>query len=331
MSNRVDVALACWEYDRTAALREGRVRPEGINLTYIQTIALDVFFRMLKHSEFDAAEMSLSSYVLGLKQGDDRFVAIPVFLSRAFRHNAIYINERAGVNEPKDLVGKRVGIPEYQVTAAVWIRGILAEHYGVPFDSVTYHTGGLEQPGRHEKVEFEPPRGVVITPISDQRTLNDMLLDGEIAAIYAPRPPLCFNSREPGIRRLFPDSPREEAEYFRRTGVFPIMHIVVIRRELYEQRRWIARSLFDAFEQARADAQLRLNQLGASMCMLPWLYAELERTHAAMGPDYWSYGVEQNQATLETFLRYAAEQGLADPAFGVAELFAPETLERARV
>jgi 4,5-dihydroxyphthalate decarboxylase len=312
-------------------LREGRVRPEGINLTYIQTIALDVFFRMLKHAEFDAAEMSLSSYVLGLKQGDDRFVAIPAFLSRTFRHNAIYINENAGVREPADLVGKRVGIPEYQVTAAVWIRGILAEHYGVPVDSVMYHTGGLEEPGRYEKVEFETPPGVVVKPIPGDRTLNEMLLTGEVAAVYAPRPPLCFNAKEPGIRRLFPDPRSEEEEYFRRTGIFPIMHMVVIRRDVYERRRWVARSLLDALDESRAQAQRRLNQMGAPACMLPWLYEELERTHAVMGPDFWSYGFEENRTTLETFLRYAAEQGLADPAQTAEGLFAPETLERARV
>jgi 4,5-dihydroxyphthalate decarboxylase len=326
MSSRVPITLACWDYDRTEPLRDGRVRPEGIDLTYLSLPVEETFFRMARFQEFDAAEMSLSSYVLSLFQ-DAPFVALPVFPSRAFRHNGIYVHAGSGVERPEDLAGRVVGVPEYQVTAAVWIRGILAEHHGVPVGSVRYRTGGLHQPGRVEKLRFDPPDGVSIAPIPADRTLTEMLLSGEIDALYSPRTPRPLAEGDPRVRRLFRDPAAAEADYFTRTGIFPIMHVVVLRRDVYERRRWIARSLHDAFEVARRRTLARVDETAASRYALPWLYAEVERTRRIMGDAYWTYGLQGNETVLRTFLRYSHEQGLARRRLEPAELFAAETLE----
>lgn len=328
MSGRVPVTLACWDYDRTAALASGEIRPDGVDLTYLSLPVEETFFRMLRHREFDAAEMSLSSYVISLGDaGGSPFVAIPVFPSRAFRHNGIYVNAGSGIASPGDLRGRTVGIAEYQLTANVWIRGILAEHYGVPVESVRYRTGGQHEPGRVAKVAHDLPPGIDIAPIPPGRTLADMLVTGEIDALYTPRSPLPFVQGRPEVRRLFPDVRAEEERYYRQTGIFPVMHVVVLRRDVYEARPWLAQSLFKAFEEARQLAAARLAETAASRDMLPWLYAEAERTRDLMGPSWWSYGLAGNSDGLATFLRYSREQGLARRPLTPAELFAPPTLE----
>lgn len=331
MSGRVPLTLACWEYDRTAALASGEVRPEGVDLTYLSLPVEETFFRMLRHREFDAAEMSLSSYVISLGDpggsGAGPFIAIPVFPSRAFRHNGIYVNAASGITSPGDLRGRTVGLAEYQLTANVWIRGILAEHYGLPVEAVRYRTGGQHQPGRVAKVAHDLPPEIDIAPIPPDRTLADMLVTGEIDALYTPRIPQPFVQRRPEVRRLFPDARAEEERYYRQTGIFPVMHVVVLRRDVYTARPWLAQSLFKAFEEARQRAAARLAETAASRDMLPWLYAEAERTRELMGPAWWTYGLAGNEAGLATFLRYSREQGLARRPIEPAELFAPETLE----
>ncbi len=326
MSSGVPVTLACWDYDRTSALATGAVRPEGVDLTYLSLPVEETFFRMIRHREFDAAEMSLSSYVVSLFHGSPT-IAIPVFPSRAFRHNGIYVNSRSGIDRPEDLVGRTVGVPEYQLTAVVWIRGILAGHYGVPVPSVHYRTGGLDHPGRVEKLKVDLPPEIDVQPIDPGRTLSDMLISGEIDAVYCPRTPRPFAQGRPEVRRLFADPRAEEERYFSRTGIFPIMHTVVLRRDVYEGRRWLAQSLYKAFEEARRLAAVRLEETAASLSMAPWLYDEAERARRIMGDDFWPYGLERNTGVLSTFLRYSHEQGLAERLLEPAELFAPETLE----
>jgi 4,5-dihydroxyphthalate decarboxylase len=326
MSVRVPLTVACWDYDRTFALASGEIRPDGVDLTYLSLPVEETFFRMMRYREFDAAEMSLSSYVISLCQ-DAPFVAIPVFPSRAFRHNGIYVNASSGIEQPGDLAGRLTGVAEYQLTAAVWIRGILAEHYGVPVESVRYRTGGLHEPGRAAKIHHDPPPGVEIEPIPAGRTLADMLVTGEIDALQSPRTPRPFAEGRPEVRRLFADPRAEEERYFAATGIFPIMHVVVLRRDVYERRPWLARSLQQAFEDAREAAARRMEETAASRYMIPWLYAEAERTRQLMGNDFWTYGLGPNETTLQTFLRYSREQGLADKLLGPADLFAPETLE----
>lgn len=326
MSGRVPLTLACWDYDRTFALVTGDIQPAGIDLTYLSLPVEETFFRMLRYREFDAAEMSLSSYVLSLLSSEDPpFIAIPAFPSRAFRHNAIYVRADSDITEPADLRGRTVGVAEYQLTANVWVRGILAEHYGVPVESVRYRTGGLHTPGRTAKVAHAAPPGVDIQPIPALTTLASLLESGDIDAIYTPRTPRPFETGD--ARRLFTDPRAEEEKYFAETGIFPVMHVVVLRRELYQARPWLARSLFDAFEASRKDAMRRLEETAATRYMVPWLYAEQARTQALMGSDFWTYGLAGNEDTLGTFLRYSYQQGLASRLLSPQELFAPETIE----
>ena len=323
--SRLHLTFACGDYDRTRALEDGSVRPDGIDLTYLRLPVEETFFRMLRHREFDVAEMSLSTYVATLDQSPPPFVALPVFTSRMFRHGGIYINAGAGIETPSDLRGKRVGSPEFQLTACVWIRGLLAEHHGVPTDSVIYYTGGQETPGRIEKGKIDT--ALDIRPIPAGATLSQMLADGEIDALYTPRVPSPFRDRDPRVTRLFDDVVGVEKEYFAATGIFPIMHVVVIRRDVYERHGWMAQSLYKACQIARDDAYARLYDSSALQFMEPWLIQHLEEAKRLLGRDYWSYGLAENEKTLDVFLRYHHEQGLSRTRYEPADLFAPETSE----
>src|SRR3954471_6574880 len=285
---------------------------------------------MLRYQEFDVAEMSLSSYVMSLF-ADAPFVAIPVFPSRFFRHSCIYVNAAAGIQQPRDLAGRTVGTPEYQMTAPVWIRGILADGYDVPVTSVSYVTGGLEEAGRAEKLALDLPSSIRISRIGPEQTLSAMLADGEIDALYTARAPSSFRAGDGRVRRLFDDFAAVERDYYRRTRIFPIMHTVVLRRPLYERHRWIAQSLTKAFAAAQRVAYDDLAQTAALKTMLPWLVAHVEDARREMGEDFWPYGIAANAATLATFLRYSHEQGLSRRLLSPADLFAPETLEAFKI
>jgi 4,5-dihydroxyphthalate decarboxylase len=321
------LSFACWNYDRTRAIVDGRVRVDVIDLTCLDKPVEETFFRMLRHQEFDVAEMSLSSYVLSLAADDPPFIAIPVFPSRFFRHSCIYVHAGARIARPQDLAGRLVGTPEYQMTAPVWIRGILADAYGVPVDSVTYATGGLEEPGRPEKLALDLPPRIQVRRIGPTQTLSAMLASGEIDALYTARAPSSFRAGNGRVRRLFGDFVGVEREYFRQTRIFPIMHTIAIRRRVYERHRWIAQSLFKAFELAKAIAYDDLEQTAALKVMLPWLPAHLEDARREMGEDFWPYGLAANTGVLSTFLRYSHEQGLSPRRLTADQLFAPETLE----
>jgi 4,5-dihydroxyphthalate decarboxylase len=329
--SKLRLSLACWNYDRTRALMDGSVVPEGIELNYLNLPVEETFFRMLRHREFDVAELSLSSYLMGLSKAEKPFVAIPVFPSCAFRHSGIFVNADSAIHEPADLIGKRVGTPEYQMTAAVWIRGILAEHHGVPIDAMTYYTGGAEQPGRVEKVKLELPENIKIERIGATQTLSNMLLNGEIDAMYSARTPSAFLRGGGKVRRLFADHGQVERAYFRKTGIFPIMHVIVIRREVYEANRWIAQSLYKAFVESQRRTYEDLNETVVLKSMLPWLSAQVEQTRAEMGDDFWPYGIERTQHTLATLLRYSVEQGLSKSLIEPQALFAPETWEAFKI
>jgi hypothetical protein len=322
---RLHLTLACGDYDRTRALEDGSVRADGIDLTYLRLPVEETFFRMLRHREFDVAEMSLSTYAATLDQDPRPFVALPVFTSRMFRHGGIYVNADAGIATPADLVGKRVGAPELQLTAGVWIRGILAEHHGVPIDSVTYYTGGQETPGRIEKGVVET--GLDVRRIPAGATLSAMLVAGEIDALHTPRVPSPFRDRDPRVKRLFDDVVTVEKQYFAATGIFPIMHVVVLRREIYERHRWVAQSLYKAFLTAHEQAYARIYDSSALRFMEPWLIQHLEEARQLLGTDYWSYGLAANENALGVFLRYHHEQGLSRRRRLPAELFAVETAE----
>jgi 4,5-dihydroxyphthalate decarboxylase len=328
---RLRLALGCWNYDRTRALVDGSVRPDGIDITYLDMPVEETFFRMARYREFDVAEMSLSSYTVSLHSEARPFIAIPVFPSRFFRHNCIYINRQAGIREPKDLIGKRIGVPEYQMTAPVWIRGILAEHYGVPVDSVRYFIGGVEEPDRIEKIKLNLPPNIKVEPIASGKTLSQMLADGEIDAFHTARKPSTYETAPDKVGRLFENYVEVEKDYYRKTGIFPIMHTVVIRRDVYEANRWVAQALHKAFVEAQRRTYEDLKETAALKAMLPWAHAHMEETRREMGDDYWSYGLDKNRDTLTTFLRYHHEQGLSKRLLQPEDLFAPETLESFKI
>ncbi len=303
---------------------DGRVRAEGIDLVYQPLEVEETFFRQARFREFDVCEMSLSSYCVSKSKGDP-FIAIPVFPSRMFRHANIWVNERSGIREPKDLIGKRVATPEMQLTANVWIRGILADDYGVSIDSFTHVLGGEETPGRPEKIKVDLPPSVRIEQIGPTQTLSAMLASGEVDAFYGPRTPSTVNA--PGVRRLFPDYVTTEKTYYHKYGIFPIMHAIVIRREIYERDRWIATALLKAFTGAQRYAYDDYEQTAALKTMLPWSAAAADEVRAMMGRHWWPYGFAENERVLDTFVRYHHEQGLSPQRLNPRDLFAPETLE----
>lgn len=324
---KLPLTLACGPYDRTGGLRDGRVEIKGVDLRYLSLDPEEIFFRMARNGEFDASEMSLSTYVLS-HVADGPFVALPIFPSRAFRHSGIYVSEASGLagRSPSQLAGRIVGTAEYQLTANVWIRGFLEEHYGLSSSSVRYVVGGLNEPGRIEKVKVSLPSDVSVAPIRADQTLSEMLATGEIDAIYSPRAPACFD--EGRARRLFLDSRSEERQFFQRTRVFPIMHVLVLHRRIYEANPWVARELVKAFEAAKSLAYAELARTVSLATTLPWVGEEFAHTVDVMGADYWSYGLTpDNRVVLETFLRYATGQGLVDRALTSEDLFAPESTE----
>ena len=329
--SKLRLTFACWNYDRTRAILEERIQPDGIDLNYLNLPVEETFFRMLRYGEFDVAEMSLSSYVMSLFKPQPPFVAIPVFPSRCFRHSCIYVNAASGIKEPKDLIGKRVGNPEYQLTAPVWIRGIMSDEYGVPANSVTYYAGGQEEPGRPEKLSLDLPKDIRLERIRPDQKLSSMLATGEIDALYTPRMPSSFHTSNGKVKRLFENFAEIERDYFRRTRIFPIMHTVVIRRDVYERNRWVAQSLFKAFRLAQQEVYEDLVETAALKVMLPWLPAHIEETRREMGSDFWSYGIQTNHHTLATFLRYSCEQGLSKRLLEPEQLFVPEALDSFKI
>ena len=323
---KLSLTLACGEYDRTLALQNGSVSPEGIELNYLPMNPSELFRRQARHAEFDIAEFSLSTLCHLIDEGDRRMVAIPIFPSRKFRHSEIYVHVDAGIREPKDLVGKRMGAMEYQQTAAVWQRAMLQHDYGVSPDQIEWYFGAYDTPGTYsERVPLELPASVRTKTISDQQSLNQMLDNGEIDGLMGANPPICFKNGSPHVVRLFPNYYEAEIDYFRRTRLFPIMHTVVVKREIYDEHPWVVTSLYKAFVEAKALAAQRLPQVGALFCMLPWLAKHVEDDLAIMGPDPFAYGLEENRHQLETFMGYMEEQGIIKKPMTPEHLFAPET------
>jgi 4,5-dihydroxyphthalate decarboxylase len=326
----IRISLACWDYDRMQALRDGTVKPDGVDVTFLPLMMPESAFRMLRHGEFEVAEMSLSWYTRTVFENPRPFIAIPVFPSRMFRHSCVYVNSKSGINRPEDLAGRRVGCPEYQMTAAVWLKGILADYYNVPVDSVEYQTGGLEQPGRTE-TPMNLPSSIRIRPIAEDQTLSAMLAAGEIDALYTAHRPSTFGGSDSAVRRLWSDPASVERAYFLQTRIFPIMHVIVIRWDIYAEYPWLAQSLMKAFEEAKRHAYRALYETTALKYMLPFMTESAEASRLMMGDDPFSYGLPGNEHTLSTFLRYSAEQGLSGRQLQPHELFAAETLETAKI
>lgn len=326
---RLVLSVAMGDYDRTRALLDGSVRIDGVDPIFMTMSPEEAFFRAFRGGEFDIGELSLSSYTLKVAQGDCPYVAVPVFLSRAFRHTAIYVR-RDRVRTPADLRGKRVGIPEYQLTANVWARGLLKDDHGILPSDVTWVRGGIETPGRAEKLRVQLPPDVRIEDAPAGDTLAAMLDRGDLDAFVGPRAPSCFG-RNPQVGWFYADPSGAAQDFYRRTGIFPIMHVVGIRRELVERHRWLPVAVYKAFEQAKTIALDRLADPSAPKASLPFLEELLAATHQLMGRDYWPYGVDANRATLEAFLAHHHEQGLSARRVKLDELFAPTTYEMAKI
>ena len=328
---KLHLTLACGDYDRTRALSEGVVQPEGIDLNYLRIEPEELFWRMAQYGEFDSSEFSLAAHGIMMASGEDRFIAIPVFPSKSFRHSAVLINLSAGISKPEDLKGKRLGVPDYTMTASVWQRGILQHEYGVHPTDCRWFTGGLDEPGRKQRVATDPIRHLDIQEIRVPKTLGMMLAEGEIDCLLGARAPRCFRERDPRVGRLWPNFKDVEKDYYRSTGVFPIMHTVVIKRSIYERHPWVAQSLFKAFDEALGTCIRQMTSLGALRYTLPWLIDHVQEAREALGEDFWAYGLEPNRKSVETLMQYLFEQGLARGVTPAEGLFARETLRQAKV
>jgi len=322
MSN-LPLTVAIGPYDHVRDLLDGSVRAEGIDLTVLALPIEEIFYRFTKYREWDISEMSFGKVISLASQDDKGFVAIPVFPSRVFRHSSIYVRSDSRITAAEHLAGKRIGLPEWAQTASVYSRGMLAHEHGVDLNSVHWHQGGVNEAGRVEKVALKLPQGLRLTVVRD-KTLSDMLLDGELDAILSARPPAPFAGGDKRVRRLFEDYRAVELPYWKKTGIYPIMHVVALRRETYERHRWIAMNLVKAFEAAKDRALTRLTDITASYYPIPWMAEHTQLSRDLLGRDFWPYGIEANRTTLEAFAQYAYEQGVSHRKMAVEELFAPE-------
>jgi 4,5-dihydroxyphthalate decarboxylase len=327
---KLRLSVAMGDYDRTRALLDGRVLIDGVNPVFMALSPEETFFRALRQQAFDISELSLSSYVVQASRGECPYVAVPVFLSRAFRHTSIWVRKDR-VRTPQDLKGKHVGVPEYQLTANVWARAILQDDHGVQPRDIRWVRGGIETPLRPEKIGLTLPADVQVEPAPEGRTISDLLDTGEIDGFIAPRPPAGAAARNPQVRWLFDDPTAAATDWYRRTRIFPIMHVVGVRRTLVARHPWLPVAVQKAFVQAKAAALDALADTSATKVTLPFVEEQLKTARETLGEDFWSYGVAGNEVTLQTFLRHHHGQGLSARAMSVEELFHPSTYESHRI
>jgi len=327
---KLNLSVAIGEYDRTRALIDGSVAIDGVDPVYMPLVPEEIFFRAFRAAEFDICELSLSSYAIKTAQGDCPYVAVPAFVSRAFRHNAVYVRTDR-IKKPADLKGKKVGVPEYQLTANVWARAFLDDDYGVKPADIHWIRGGIAQPGRPEKLTVKLPAGVRLDNAPEGATISALLEAGEIDGFIAPRPPSHVEKGHPHIGWLFPDPVAAAKDYFKRTGLFPIMHVLGIRRALAEQHPWLPGAVLKSFEQAKQLAVKELADTTVAKVTLPFVEEMLRDARALMGEDFWPYGVAPNRTVLDYFLGQHHAQGLSSRRLSVDELFHPATYETFKV
>jgi 4,5-dihydroxyphthalate decarboxylase len=322
---RIQLSLAISDYDHVRDLVSGAVRAEGIDLIPMQFSVEEIFWRFAKYQEWDVSEMSSSKYTSLISRGNQEMTAIPVFPSRVFRCSSLYVRRDSNLTRGEQLVGKRIGIPEWIQTAGVYARGFLAHECGVDLASIEWYRSGVNQPGRQEKINFEPPKGVKIIPVTD-RSLDQMLADGDLDAIMSAHPPDSFGKERGGatVVRLYEDFESVEREYWRKTGIFPIMHLIAIRTEVVRKYPWVPMNLFKAFEEAKRRSVERLFDMTASRLPIPWGVQAAARAAKIFRGDYWPYGIEPNRVTLEGFLDYCAEQNVSPYRLKPEDLFAKE-------
>jgi 4,5-dihydroxyphthalate decarboxylase len=324
--SKLQLSVAVGNYDRVRPLMDGTVQIDGLDPIFMNLPPEEIFFRAFRSQDFDICELSLSSFTIKTAEGTCPYVGVPAFVSRAFRHNSIYVR-RDRIKSPADLKGRRVGLPEYQLTACVWARIILEDEHGIKPSDVVWVRGGIEHPGRPEKIGINLPSGVRLEDASAGATISDLLERGEIDAFIAPRAPSGAGRRNPNVGWLFVDPMAAGRDYFKRTGIFPIMHITGIRRELVEAHPWLPAAVFKAFQEAKAKCIAALEDTAASKVTLPFVEEELRAARELMGHDFWSYGLHGNRKVLETFLRHHHAQGLSSRLVSPEELFHPSTHE----
>lgn len=326
----LELSVATWDHDRTTPVLDGRVPVAGVAVRPTILPTTQLFAIAAQEARFDVTEFSLSTHILQVARGEPAYTAVPAFVSRAFRHNGFYKRRDCGIESLADFRGRAVGVPEYQMTAALWMRGIMADDHGVAAHEVSWRNGALDAGVRRERLALAPPPELSITPIEDGDTLQAMLLRGEIDGLLAPKPPQAFLDGDPRIERIFPDFETAEREWSARTGFFPIMHVIAVRRTLAEEHPWLPRALYDAFGAARDIALERLRDVwlgSANRLSLPWLNASIERTRASLGDDWWRYGFKGARAEVEAMCRYSVEQHLAPALVAPEDLFHPSVLD----
>ncbi|RZF25181.1 ABC transporter substrate-binding protein [Paraburkholderia sp. UYCP14C] len=325
--SKLQLSVAVGPYDRMRPLVDGEVQIEGVDPTFMLQEPEEIFFRALRHADYDICELSLSSYSVKTAAGTSAYVAIPVFPSRAFRHTSVYVNVNAGINKPEDLKGKRIGVPEYQLTANVWVRLFLEEEYDIKASDVTWVRGGYEDPTRVEKVSLNLPKDVELVNAPEGKTISGMLEAAEIDALIGPRAPSCFDRGSPNVKYLFDDPQAEAVAWYRKTKLFPIMHTLGIRRTLVERHPWLPMSVMKAFEKSKAIALHRLTDTSATKVTLPFIETQLRAARELMGDDFWSYGFAVNEHTLNRFLTQHYAEGLSSRLLKAQDLFHPASLE----
>jgi len=324
--SKPQITIACANYDRIRPIADGRVEVEGCDINFVPMGPEEVFFRAFRYAEFDVSEISLNSYLMTTTRDACAYVAIPIYPSRSFRHSMIYVRADGDIKRPEDLKGKIVGAPEYQQTAIVWVRGMLEEEYGVSPRDIHWLTGGQENPGRPDRTPMAPPPGIDLEVIPTDRYLSEMFEAGELDAYMTARAPSTYLKGLPIIARLFPDVRIAEAAYWEKTKLFPIMHMIGVKKALAAEHPWLPMALYNAFAEAKRIAMEELEQIGVLKRTLPWVTAELDATRALMGDDFWPYGIAANRHALETITRYSHEQGLATRKLAPEEMFHPSTL-----
>lgn len=326
----LQLTIALGDYDHTRDLMSGRVQAEGIDITPIHVPVEEIFFRFTKFQEWDVSELSFAKTISIMSQPDPWLVPIPVFPSRAFRHSSIYVRTDRKIERVSDLAGKKIGLPEWAQTAAIYSRGLLAHDFGVDLASIDWYQTGVNDPGRKEKVALKLPPNIRLTP-RPEVSLSAMLLDGSLDAVLSARPPNAFLQRPDLVQRLIPDYRPAEADYWSRTGIFPIMHVMAIKRSVFERSPWIATNLLKGFEAAKDRSLERAKDITASYFPLPWIPDYAAQSERIMGPDIWPYGIEANQKTLSAFTQFAFEQGVTHRKMEPEELFPPQVQAQVKV
>jgi 4,5-dihydroxyphthalate decarboxylase len=324
---KLKLTLACIHTDRSRPILDGRVKVEDCEIEPLAIEPEEIFRRALNEKAFDLTELSMSSHIVTTTRGDAGYVAVPVFLSRVFRHSAMFVRTDRGIKRPEDLAGRRIGVPEYQQTAGLWVRGIMRDQHGIDTTKITWFTGGQEKAGSSERIAVALPPNVDVRPIGPTETLNGLLAAGEIDAIFSPRPPSCFVNKSAPVDRLFPNYRAAEMDYFRKTKFFPIMHTLCVRKDIAAAHPWLPAKLFAAFAKAKALSVNELSQNNVLRVALPWVASWYDEARAIMGPNIWPYGFRENRDELAAMTRYAHIDGLAPRAIDPAELFHPSTLD----